>query len=431
MTPSRALAPEMTMRSVCIVTPGPLGSTPRVVKEAQALAGAGYRVCVISTRILESVEPRDRSILASARFGSERIDLRSRTRWRLRRCAQIAARRIFDLSGLAGDYAFSAVTAPLSAVAERTPADLYIAHYPAALPAVAMAARRHGALYAFDAEDFHPGDLPVDSAFDRERRYLRAVEARYLPGCAHVTAAAPLIADAYACAHAIARPTVVLNVFPRDRAPPVPTARGSAWPGPSIYWFSQVIGPGRGLECAVRAIGRAHTRPHLYLRGVPARGFLQELRRIAVEFGVSDRLHILAPDVPDRMERLAACYDLGLCGEPGLTPNNGLVLSNKLFTFVVAGVPPILSDTPAQAAIAEAIGAADRVYRRDAHDELAAILDRLFGDPLALARARAETHRLGRERFNWDVERDTLIEIVRRSMSRVIHTVGTEETARA
>ena len=62
-------------------------------------------------------------------------------------------------AGFAG-RAFSPFTGPLTAAAKRVPADLYIAHYPAALPAAAIAARRHGALYAFDAEDFHLGDLP-------------------------------------------------------------------------------------------------------------------------------------------------------------------------------------------------------------------------------------------------------------------------------
>lgn len=414
---------------ICIITPGPLGSTPRVVKEAEALVGAGFRVRVISTRTLDSVEPRDNSILVSARFDSERIDLRSRVRWRLRRCAQIGARLVYDILGSAADYAFRPATAPLMAAALRAPADLYIAHYPAALPAAARAARRHRARYAYDAEDFHPGDWPVDRAYDGERRYLGAIETRYLRGCAHVTAAAPMIADAYANAYLIPRPTVVLNLFPRDRAPDAPTARGSASPGPSLYWFSQMIGPARGLECAVRAIGCARTRPHLYLRGNPLPGFVVELRRIAAEVGAADRLHVLEPDLPERMERLSAAYDLGLCGEPGLSPNNALLLSNKLFTFLVAGLPPILSDTPAQAAIAAEIGAADRVYRRDSHEALAAILDRLLGDPAALARARAEAHRLGRERFNWEIERERLVEVVRMSTAQIVEL--RKETAHA
>ena len=193
-------------------------------------------------------------------------------------------------------------------------ADLYIAHYPAALPAAAIAAQRHGARYAFDAEDFHLGDTPDGPEYDAQRQMLRAIEGRYLPGCAYVTAASPGIADAYVEAYDIARPTVVLNVFPRAQAPIRPTPRGTAAPGPSVYWFSQTIGPDRGLECAVRAIGRAQSRPHLYLRGTPAAGFLDHLRKIASEADALDRLHVLPPAAPSEMVRLAAAYDVGLVG---------------------------------------------------------------------------------------------------------------------
>src|SRR5262249_50160267 len=155
----------------------------------------------------------------------------------------------------------------------------------AALSAAAVAARMHGARYAYDAEDFHLGDWPNVPAYEIERRLVRAVEGRYLPGCAYVTAASPGIARAYAEAYGIERPRVVLNTFPLAHAAPGPTPRGSAQPGPSLYWFSQIIGPERGLECAVRAIGRAATRPHLYLRGTPAAGFAATLLDLAQEAG--------------------------------------------------------------------------------------------------------------------------------------------------
>ena len=132
-------------------------------------------------------------------------------------------------------------------------ADLYIAHYPAALPAAAKSAARHGARYAFDAEDFHLGDLPDLPKHEHERRRLRAIEGAYLPRAAYVTAASPGIADAYVKGYGIKRPAVVLNVFPLSRAPASTTPRGTVEPGPSLYWFSQTIGPDRGLEAAVAA----------------------------------------------------------------------------------------------------------------------------------------------------------------------------------
>ena len=46
-------------RSVCIVSPGHLASNPRVVKEADALHGAGYRVTVIAGNALFTFALRD------------------------------------------------------------------------------------------------------------------------------------------------------------------------------------------------------------------------------------------------------------------------------------------------------------------------------------------------------------------------------------
>jgi len=403
---------------ICIVTPGQIGSNPRVVKEAQTLFDEGLRVSVIATRTLDSVEARDQSILQQAPYPIERIDLRSKLQWRSRRVTQIAFRAAHAATGLASlsARAFSAYAAPLTAAALRTPADLYIAHYPPALPAAFAAARRYGARYAFDAEDFHLGDWPDDAAYDRERRLLGSIERQALPHCAYVTASSPMIADAYAEAYGIVRPRVVLNAFPLAQAAHGPTARGCAEPGPSVYWFSQVIGPNRGLECAVRAIGQARTRPHLYLRGQMADGFAQRLSALALEARADGHVHILPPALPAQMERLAAAYDLGLCSEPAHTTNNAFALSNKLFSYMLAGVPAVLSDTIAQRAFAAGNENAMHVYPSGDSQALAAALDRLLADPKRLAAARAAAYRLGRESYNWERESQKLVELVRQSL---------------
>ena len=400
---------------ICIITPGALGSNPRVVKEAQALHEGGNDVTVIATRTLAHVDRRDEAVLAEAPWRAQRLDFTVRGgAWRLRRAAQIghalafSTTRCADLAG----RAFSAFTGPLTAAAKRLPADLYIAHYPAALPAAVMAARRHGALYAFDAEDFHIGDWPDEPAHQSKRYLVRAIEERHLPGCAYLTAASPGIADAYQQAYGIARPMVVLNVFPRAQAPPNPTPRGTVEPGPSVYWFSQTIGPDRGLECAVRAIGRARVRPHLYLRGSPASGFLDRLQSIAAEAGAAGRLHILTPAAPSEMERLAASYDVGFAGETGQTASRRIALTNKLFTYLLAGLPVVMSDIPAHRAFAPEAGNAARLYNTEDSDSLAAALDSLLEDPELLAAARAAAFHLGQTRFNWDVEKAKLLETV-------------------
>ena len=54
------------MARICIVTPGALGSNPRVVKEADALVRAGHDVHVIATRSLAVVDAQRQ--LARARL---------------------------------------------------------------------------------------------------------------------------------------------------------------------------------------------------------------------------------------------------------------------------------------------------------------------------------------------------------------------------
>ena len=400
---------------ICIVTPGALASNPRVIKEAQALHDWGAEVTVIATRTLAYVDRQDETVLDAVSWRAERLNFTVRgTGWRLRRAAQEIRALAFSISkraDLAG-RAFSAFSGPLAVAAKRVPADLYIAHYPAALPAAAIAARRHGALYAFDAEDFHLGDWPDEPAHQSQRRLVRAIEGCHLRGCAYLTAASPGIADAYADAYGIARPTVVLNVFPCAQAPPNPTPAGTIVPGPSVYWFSQTIGPDRGLECAVHAIALARLRPHLYLRGSPASGFLDRLKALAAQAGVAERLHVLSPAAPPEMVRLAASYDVGFSGEPGGTRNNRAALGNKLFTYLLAGLPVVISDTPAHHAFALEAGAAAQLYTTDDADSLASKLDSLLGDPQLLAAVRSAAFRLGQTRFNWDLEKYKLLGLI-------------------
>jgi hypothetical protein len=113
------------------------------------------------------------------------------------------------------------------------------------------------------------------------------------------------------------------------------------------------------------------------------------------------------------MEELAAAYDAGLCSETGHTTGRQLCLTNKLFTFLLAGIPPLMSDTPAQCRFAVEAGLSDLVYPRGDPAALAQLIDRVVGDPKRLAAARAQAWRLGQERYNWERERPTFLACLR------------------
>lgn len=406
------------MNRVVIVTPGQLGMNPRTVKEATSLHQAGFRVTVVCTRLSSALDQRDSTILGEIDWDVDRVDFGPRPAWWFERGLNEAARILAAASPfisrqpfLAG-YAHSPMARRLLAATLRHPADLYIAHYPAALPAAVAAARRHGARFAFDAEDFHPGDLPDEPSSRRPNQWIDAIERNALPRAAYVTAASPGIADAYAERYGIARPTVVRNVFPLTEAPEGPSAGGTVTPGPTLYWFSQVRGRDRGLECALEAIALARTRPHLHIRGAARMGFDQAYLTRAKALGCADRIHFLDPAAPMEMARLAAGYDAGLASETGGTANHRIALANKIFTYILAGTVSMMSDIPAHVAFADEAGDAVRLYRTEDPRSLAAVLDDLFEDPARLARARAAAYALGQTRLNWEAEATLLLKCV-------------------
>lgn len=416
---------------VCLLTPGHLSTNPRLVKEADALSEGGFDVSVIAADYALWAREADRSfagrrwrVARTLPFGPHAPRL-PRAKQLLRRHAARAIRAMGGRHPGVTRAAWHPIAPDLVKAAIRVPADLYIAHYPAALPAAAIAAKRHRARCAFDAEDFHLGDPPEGPKYDAEREMVRAIEGRYLPECAYVTAASPGIAKAYAEAYRITKPTVVLNVFPRSDAASAPTSRGTATPGPSLYWFSQTIGPDRGLECALRAVARSRTRPHLYLRGTPANGFLDHMRAIAEELGVAEHLHILPPALPGDMVGLAAAYDVGLAGETGHTPNRKIALTNKQFTYLSAGVPMVMSDVVAHRSIAPALREAAVLYSIDDPVSLATALDSLLDSPKGLAVARSDAWHLGQGRFNWEQEQEALLGCVKDALGITSpHDVG-------
>jgi glycosyltransferase involved in cell wall biosynthesis len=227
-----------------------------------------------------------------------------------------------------------------------------------------------------------------------------------------MTAASPGIADAYTQSYGVCRPAVVLNVFPRENAPKGPTAAGIISPGPSLYWFSQTIGANRGLEVAIEAISLSVARPHLYLRGTLAAGYGDVLGSIANQFGVTARIHVLEPAAPSEMERLASAYDVGLAGEIGETPNSKIALANKLFSYLLAGIPAIASSIPAHRRLDDVEGAVFHYEPLDAAG-LGCALDMLLLDPKRLKEARNRAWRLGQQRYNWDIEKHVLISVVK------------------
>lgn len=409
-------------KRICLVSPGHLSTNPRLVKEAHALFGAGYDVQVVSGRYLPWGVDNDKLIAdpqwanRTVPFGRQEVATGTHIR---QKAVQNFASLVFKLGfhhTYLAETALTPVTRDLVRATCMLPrADLYIAHYLPALAAVSKAASMHNSKFAFDAEDFHFGELPELPQHQHAKALIRRIEQVYLPGAAYVTAASPMIAGAYAETYGIQLPTTILNVFPRKNAPDAPTPRGTAFPGPSLYWFSQTIGPGRGLETAIEALGRSRLGPHLYLRGTPAAGYQKVLQKLAASHNVAGQLHFLEPVVPDMLERAAANYDIGFVGELPDTKNRAIALTNKLFSYWTSGLPTLVSDIPAHMPLARKHHEFIRSFSDPA--SLVAMLDDWLSEPSQLASARKAAFLAAKDFYNWDREKHGLLKLVNQALS--------------
>ena len=117
----------------------------------------------------------------------------------------------------------------------------------------------------------------------------RRIEVHYLRQCRHLTAASPGIARAYRERYGV-KMTPILNVFPLSQAPAVAAAARPRDCGGrlSVYWFSQTIGPDRGLEPFINAMGKMRGIIVLSIRGSDFFGYSTHLKALAADAGVAD-----------------------------------------------------------------------------------------------------------------------------------------------
>ncbi|HEY5078879.1 MAG TPA: hypothetical protein VII43_03490 [Opitutaceae bacterium] len=399
---------------ICLVTPGHVASSPRLVKEADALAEEGYRVHVVAGRHYPALDSFDEGLIAAARWQCTRVDYTSGWAVNSRKVLRRMARMIVVRPSLAtvriAARAGNAETLRLAAAAGRLPARLFVGHCLPGLPAAAIAARRRGTSYGFDAEDFHDGETDAQIHDPAAASSARVLQSALLPGCAHLTASAPLIGEQFLVKYRVL-PLTVLNVFPRSHAPECPAAIrpiSADHPG-IIYWFSQTVGPGRGLEAVATILGKMRVPVELRLRGIPVRGYEEQLQSFAAAAGLKRPIQFLTVGAPDQMARLAAGAHLGLSTEERHPLNRDLCLTNKIFTYLLAGIPQLLSDTSAQRALAPDLGQAALLADLGQSESTARRLDEFLGDPERMAAAARAAWNLGQSRYSWDVEKSKFL----------------------
>jgi hypothetical protein len=403
-------------RRITVVTSGHLATCPRMLKAADAFHGAGYDVRVISTSQTPWAMAADRAVKARRGWRWHVIahDRASAPlRWMASGVRQRTSEAIARRALAAAPYpivvaAFSRMHAELVRAILRERSDFIYGGTSGALSAVAEAARRSGTAFALDLEDFHCGEhAPTEWGTLRNELAAVVIE-NAIAGARFVTSGSAAIGNACEQRFGI-RPLTINNVFPLPASPTPSGARDLR-----LYWFSQTIGTGRGLEEFVRAAGLAKLRGELHLRGALANGYLPGLEALAARTAPALRLVHHGPGDPDHLVDSCRAFDVGLSLEPGHTPNNALSLSNKALTYPLAGLAMAITDTPGQHPLAADLGSDALVYAPGQVERLAEGLARWERTPALLRRAKDAAWHAARARWHWEhpLEREQLLSAV-------------------
>lgn len=279
-------------------------------------------------------------------------------------------------------------------------------HSLAVLPLAALLKHRHGSRLIYDT---HELETEVSTARGPVRWLYKLLERFFIGSADQVVVVSESIADWYEQEYGIARPVVVRNV------PEVSGARPEANPGlwrerfgiPAdhlVFIYQGGLFKGRRIEQLLRVFAEAKPDRHIVFMGY---GQLQP----EVELAAARHRNIhFAPAVkPDEVLRHTAGADVGLVGVENICLSYYYSLPNKLFEFLLAGIPALMPAYPEMVRLTEGSGSGWVVGEDDAQWRQA--INALTHEQVAAGKLAAR--RTG-ESLSWQTEASQLVEIYTR-----------------
>ena len=395
------------MAKILILIGAHLCTAPRPQKEAQSLADAGHDVTVRGFWFDPELVKRDRILMTNKKWRFEPIiDFQPTTtqgrlqNWGVRLQGRIGRER-FERFGTFSPAVLGYGAEAMLKAARQAGADLTIVHSEVGLW-VGNQLLDEGFRVGVDFEDWFSEDLLPAERAAKPIAKLKVLESRLARDCTYCLTTSHALAEALAHCLKAPKPTVIYNVFPsaqqqqmdqlqRDR-------RNLSYP--SLHWFSQTIGPGRGLETLFQALPYLTLPVEIHLRGNYPESTRQWLEPL-VPPAWRDRLfiHSTVPNA-ELLSRIAE-HDIGLALECTDIPSRNLTITNKLGQYLQAGLAVIATDTAGQREVLDQWPAVGRLIPSNDPLAQAQALSDLLQAPEKLRVAKAAALQAAKE-FCWE-----------------------------
>ena len=266
------------------------------------------------------------------------------------------------------------------------------------LTAGVLLRRRHRARLIYDAHELYPDMMAATSPLYRglwlllEHRLIRFADA--------VLTVNDSLASELAHRHKLSvRPTVVMNCPP---IVPLPAEQVSGVENEEyLILYQGHLNPERGLEALIDAVPLMDRRVAVCLRG--AGRLRSALEQRAVDLGVADRVRLLDAIPPDQLVTALTGFTIGVIPYVPASLNTYLSTPNKLFEYLMGGLPIVATDLPEVRRLVDATRAGE-TYPASHPDALAEVVNRLVSDPQRLQAYRHAARRSAMERYNWEAQ---------------------------
>lgn len=378
-----------------------------MLKEAETLAGAGYRTTVLSVKSHAPSVQYDEAIMQTAAFEYCQIDLlpgsgsyRSRLLSRLAR--ELCAQGGIELPSSLGP------TRALLAHARRFQPALTIAHVEPALW-VATKLIKEGRTVAADFEDWHSEDLDPTQRRHRPCRLLRSIESTLLHHAAYVSTTSNILGETlHRELGGKNKPHTIYNAFPLQPRPKKPPRANVPL---SIVWFSQTTGPNRGLEEFLQGWTHCSTPSRLTLLGTVNPAYKNRLLNLVpVDRRNQIRFKPLIP--PHQLPGWLAEHDVGLALETRSIRNRDLTVTNKILQYLNAGLAVIATPTQGQREVLHQFPDVGEFIDLASPTAIGATIDRWSCRPRELEAMQLAARSAAEQVFSWEQQSKGFLTIV-------------------
>jgi glycosyltransferase involved in cell wall biosynthesis len=301
----------------------------------------------------------------------------------------------------------------------RLPADVYHAQDQKALPACFMAAAIRRKPLVYDAHE-----LPLTDGSLKRWRRLRSLATRFLiavlPRCAGIITVSAPIAQEICKRYRIPEVSLVRNVPAYQPVPRNNRLRQHLGVSQDvrIALYQGGMQPSRGLDILVRAAPFLGPDILIVMMGPTTRETQQLLRTLIASEGVADRVKLLPPVPYAELLEWTASADIGLIVySPDYSPNVKLCLPNKLFEYLMAGLPVLTSELDAVVEVVKSYDAGQVVSSLSPADVGEAITN-ILADPVALAEMSRHALDAAQQEYCWEKEKQRLLHFYQDMLDR-------------